>query len=483
MLPTLGLCIIAKNGADTLRGCLESVQGLVSHSVVVDTGSTDATASIAKECGARVIHFPWRGDFASARNTALDAIGTDWVLVLDADEELPRDAHDWIRKELAAPRAEAYVTPVRNYLKPWDRPIVGVLPVPSHERHPKVPDADAFIHTEVVRLFRRDPDVWYVGHVHEQVEYRLLELNRPVGRAGFFLHHFGWYYIDVKGLERKRTLYHGLLAKKAQERPNDTQVLLQYGDALSSWRGEHQKALECFLKAASLGSKDAALWIHMAWALHRLGHHEAALVAAEQVPASAEFTGNRAQLKGEVLAALRRWPEAREALAEVLALMPDAFPVEAKLALVEMECGDEAGGLRRMRRAIVKAEAQALKHDDAFPFLCAAELHAQIKQWPEALRFTEAGLQLDGEMLALHELRLKAAVATGDLATAALAAERITELKPEPRSFLRHTAVLCQNGKRKRAEEVISHALKQFPLDASLQAAGRELGLSAAVPA
>ncbi len=452
-------------------------------SVVVDTGSTDATASIAKECGACVIHFPWRDDFASARNAALDAIGTEWVLVLDADEELPDNAHAWIRKELATPRAEAYVTPVRNYLKPWDRPMVGVLPIPPHERHSSIPDANTYIHSEVIRLFRRDPDVWYVGHVHEQVEYRLLALNRPIGRAGFFLHHFGWYYIDEKGLERKRELYHDLLAKKAMERPKDTQVLLQYGDALSSWRGDHQKALDCFLKAASLGSEDGDLWIHMAWVLYKLGHHEAALVAAEQVPATKEFARNRAQLKGEVLALLRRWPEARGALQEALALMPDAFPVEAKLALVEMECGDEAGGLRRMRRAIEKAEAQAAKHDEAFPYLCAAELHAQIKQWPEALRLTEAGLQLDREMLALHELRLKANVATGDLDTAATAAERIAELKPEPRSFMRHIAILCQNGKRKPAEQVISRALERFPLDDSLQAAGRELGVSAAVPA
>ena len=483
MLPTLGLCVIAKNGSETIRGCLESARGLIESAVVVDTGSTDGTAAIAQACGARVIHFPWRGDFASARNAALAAIHTDWVLVLDADEELEAGAHAWIRAELAAPHADAYVTAVRNYLKPWDRPIIGVVPVPPAQRHPKAPDADAYVHSEVVRLFRRDPAIYYVGHVHEQVEYRLLELGRPVGRAGFFLHHFGWYRIDAKGLEQKRELYHELLAKKARERPNDTQVLLQYGDALCTWRGEHQKGLDCFLKAATLGGKETALWMHMAWALYKLGHREAALVALDQVPADVAFAGNRAQLKGEVLAGLKRWQEAREAFAEAYRLLPEAFPGEAKLALVEMECGNETGGLARMRQAILKAEAQATAHTEAFPCLCVAELHAQIQQWPQVLHWVERGLALDKGMVELHELRLKAAVATGDLDTAAASAERIAQLKPEPRSFLRHTAILCQNGKRERAEEVISHALEQFPLDDSLQAAGRELGLSAAVPA
>ncbi len=483
MSPTLGLCVIVKNGAETLQGCLESVLGLVHSLIVVDTGSTDATVPIAEACGARVIRFPWQGDFASARNAALEAAGTDWVLVMDADEELPTAAHPWIRAELKAPRADAYVTPVRNYLKPWDRPITGVLAVPQGERHPKAPDADAYIHSEVVRLFRRDPEIFYAGDVHEQVEYRLLELGRPIGRAGFFIHHFGWYSIDAAGLERKRRLYHDLLARKAVERPQDVTVLMQYGDALCSSQGEYRKGLDCFLKAAALGSKDARLWMHMAWALHKLSQYEAALVALGQVPGGTEFEGNRAQLRGESLGALRRWPEARKAFAESLMAFPDSFVLEAKLALVEMECGDEAGGLARMRGVICRAEAQAEQHEEAFPYLCAAELHAQIRQWPEALRLAEAGLRWDGEMIALHELRLKAAVATADLDTAAEAAERIVELKPEPRSVMRHVAILCQNGKRERAAGVISRALELFPLDHSLQAAGQDLGLAMAVPA
>src|SRR5215467_14034179 len=89
---TLGLSMIVKNEAHTLRMCLESVQGIVSQIVVADTGSTDTSVDIAREFGATVIAIPWENDFAKARNAALNALNTEWVLVLDADEELDRRA-------------------------------------------------------------------------------------------------------------------------------------------------------------------------------------------------------------------------------------------------------------------------------------------------------------------------------------------------------------------------------------------------------
>ena len=54
-----------------LPHCLSSVAGLFDEIVVVDTGSTDRTAEIAREFGARVFDFVWIDDFAAARNAAL----------------------------------------------------------------------------------------------------------------------------------------------------------------------------------------------------------------------------------------------------------------------------------------------------------------------------------------------------------------------------------------------------------------------------
>lgn len=85
-MTAIALTMIVRNEARCLARCLESVRPWVDRMVVVDTGSTDATVQIARECGAEVFHFDWIDDFAAARNAALAHADADWHLVLDADE-------------------------------------------------------------------------------------------------------------------------------------------------------------------------------------------------------------------------------------------------------------------------------------------------------------------------------------------------------------------------------------------------------------
>ena len=66
-----GLTVIARNEEEKFPRCLESVAGLFDEIIVVDNGSTDRTAEIARSFGARVFDFPWVDDFAAARNEAL----------------------------------------------------------------------------------------------------------------------------------------------------------------------------------------------------------------------------------------------------------------------------------------------------------------------------------------------------------------------------------------------------------------------------
>ena len=466
-MPTLDLCVIAKDSAATLPACLASVKGLVSSMVVVDTGSCDGTQEVARQHGAKVISFKWCGDFAAARNAALAAVDSDWILVLDADEELDGGAHAWIRKELEAPRADAYITPVRNYLKPWENPLTGAHDLLPEERHPAAPDAKAYVHSEVCRLYRRNPDIYYIGHVHEQVEYRLMQLGRRIGRADFFIHHFGWYLIDEHGLERKRTMYADLLAEKARQRPDDPLVLLQYGDALCAWAGKTEEGLALFMKAAALNPNLQDLWIYIALALLKLGQLEAALIALGQIPPKERDRARLAQMRGEALGALKRWSEARAAYEEALKYDPDSIAIMAKLGLIEMEDGSPAKGMRRMRRAIAAAEAQAEKHDHARPYLCAAELCAQVKEWDDALRLTTKGLAIDPSLGALQEIRLQAAVATNRLAEAAESAASLAKGGASPRAFLRHAAILNQAGDRLAARGALTRGLGHFP-DAEL---------------
>ena len=88
---TISLCMIVKNEEDCLKKCLESLKGIVDEMIVVDTGSTDRTKEIAKECGAKVLDFVWTGDFSDARNFAFSQATGDYIYSADADEELDED--------------------------------------------------------------------------------------------------------------------------------------------------------------------------------------------------------------------------------------------------------------------------------------------------------------------------------------------------------------------------------------------------------
>jgi glycosyltransferase involved in cell wall biosynthesis len=89
--------MIVKNEATVIRRCLESVAGLISHWVIVDTGSTDGTQAIVREHLQRLpgeLHErPWR-DFAHNRTEALELARprAEYTLLMDADDvlELPR---------------------------------------------------------------------------------------------------------------------------------------------------------------------------------------------------------------------------------------------------------------------------------------------------------------------------------------------------------------------------------------------------------
>ena len=92
---TLSVVLITHNEESNLARTLESVRPLVRDGqgeiIVVDSGSTDRTVEIAKSFGARVFTEEWKG-YAAQKNSAIEKATGDWILSLDADEELDRAA-------------------------------------------------------------------------------------------------------------------------------------------------------------------------------------------------------------------------------------------------------------------------------------------------------------------------------------------------------------------------------------------------------
>lgn len=87
MKPRLSVLALAKDEAARLPAFFAALKPLrLAHEVVlVDSGSRDATAALARKAGARVLRRPWRG-FAATRNAAFKDCRAPWIWVLDADE-------------------------------------------------------------------------------------------------------------------------------------------------------------------------------------------------------------------------------------------------------------------------------------------------------------------------------------------------------------------------------------------------------------
>ncbi len=148
----LSLSMIVRDEAAQIEDCLRSVQGFVDEMVVVDTGSTDNTPALAQAMGARVEQIEWPGDFAPARNQALQWVNGDWVLVLDADERL---------------RPEA-MAPLRALMAQPDVLLINLL---RHER-----GAVQSPYSNVSRLFRRHPAIRWSRAYHSMVDDSVAEL-------------------------------------------------------------------------------------------------------------------------------------------------------------------------------------------------------------------------------------------------------------------------------------------------------------------
>lgn len=188
--PTISLCMIVKDEEELLPRCLQSVQGVVDEIVVVDTGSSDDTARIASDFGARIFYHPWQESFSEARNYALSHVSCDWVLQLDADEELERADANLLRQVVQGTEYHAVFVSILNYM-------------PQGRTQLYYP-----------RLFRRGK-AHYEGIVHNQLVYE----GRPL-LSGIRVHHYGYSLAPEKMCAKyERTTR--LLQRQLQQNPQD----------------------------------------------------------------------------------------------------------------------------------------------------------------------------------------------------------------------------------------------------------------------
>lgn len=108
--------VSVKNEALNLPSCLEKLSRF-AQIIVVDSGSTDDTRSIATNMGAEVLQFNWNGKFPKKRNWALQNANLlhEWILFLDADEFVSDEFVDEVAIKIQDPNYNGFTIQFQNY--------------------------------------------------------------------------------------------------------------------------------------------------------------------------------------------------------------------------------------------------------------------------------------------------------------------------------------------------------------------------------
>ena len=250
----ISLCMIVRDEAELLPGCLASVRGVVDEIVLVDTGSRDATPELARAAGARVESRVWSADFSAARNAALELASGDWVLVLDADERLrePQTARKALEEFAARHAGEAGQVLLHNLGPEGSRALL-------------------------TRFFPRASEWRYAGRIHERVLRAGAE--PPRAPTGIVVEHLG-YAPELVAARGKLARNAELLERELESAPGESYLWYQLGRT-RALAGEHALALAAFEHALESCADDAPYGAHLlesaAYSLRALGRSQQAL--------------------------------------------------------------------------------------------------------------------------------------------------------------------------------------------------------------
>jgi tetratricopeptide (TPR) repeat protein len=430
-MPTLALSMIVRDAEEDLRACIESTRGAADEIVIADTGSTDNSLALARSLGARVVSIPWEDDFARARNLALAEVRANWVLSMDADERLDPAATRALPALLGNPKARAYQVPIRNYVlslneRIWDRP--------AHQNDSPLAEAKkfpAYIDHENVRLFRRDPQLYFVGRVHETVGIRILETGGGLGRADFLIHHFGL-AVDPKVQSRKNDYYRELSLQKVREMPQSAQAHFELGMVETT----EARALQSFERACELKPDFAQAWIFTGMMRRKLRQLKEALAAYQRAGKIAPANPLVVESLGDVFYELGDFRQAEKEYRRARKLGAIRASLESRLGLAQIRNGRVVEGLDRMHAAIAREPALAELHDRLIT----------VCVWLN--RPAEAGEAAEAK---LHETN------------------------PTETDFLRAASIHARIQNMERAAEILATGLGRFPQSERLRAGLAEI--------
>lgn len=219
----LSVAIITRNEEKNIRRCLSSLS--FAHDIVVlDSGSTDDTSAICRDFGCRVVSAPWKG-FGLTKQACVDQTSCDWVLSVDADEELSPELRDELTTMTEPQGINGFAIPRKTYY-------LGRLIRFS-----------GWGHDAPLRLFRKSAGGFTPDIVHERIT-----VSGKTGKLKECMYHYS--YPDLSSHLKKIDHYTRLGAEKLVSRDRSS------GPVTAIFRGIYKFLHMYILKLGFLDGKE-----------------------------------------------------------------------------------------------------------------------------------------------------------------------------------------------------------------------------------
>ncbi|MBU2700876.1 tetratricopeptide (TPR) repeat protein [Sporomusaceae bacterium BoRhaA] len=228
----VSLCMIIKNETSNLYRCLQSAMKAVDEIIIMDIAATSDMCQIVRVFGAQVVDFVWNDNWNEACNQLLERARGEWILFLDADEELTPESAAVLRRIIEDDSLCGYFIRSENYL--YDR--MG----------------EEITSDIVFRLFRNRSDYRFDGTVSEQMMDVIIEKNQQAKYSiaeDVVIFHYGYFDNEPGEKKQESGKYLNLIKEQIVEKPDDQ--LLRYHYGLELYRlGDYEQAATELIKAA-----------------------------------------------------------------------------------------------------------------------------------------------------------------------------------------------------------------------------------------
>jgi len=192
---TFSACLIAKNEEKNISKAINSLKQICDQIIVIDTGSTDKTSKIASQLGCEVYFLEWKNDFSLARNFSLQFAKNQWIIILDADEEIDVNSLNENSNLFKNEKIGAIRVIINNYIHQKN--------IIKQHKYP--------------RIIRNIKGIKFQGKIHEQISESIIQKGYSIADSNIIIHHYGYSQNNIEKINRNLNLLNDEVANNTQD--------------------------------------------------------------------------------------------------------------------------------------------------------------------------------------------------------------------------------------------------------------------------